>query len=56
MGLVGSPTVVGKTWKLGDIGGSCTVFQGEALDREVEELAESLAKDDRGIEKLVANG
>ncbi|MFQ5432516.1 MAG: electron transfer flavoprotein subunit beta/FixA family protein [Nitrospinota bacterium] len=55
-GLVGSPTVVGKTWKLGDIGGSCKVFQGEALDREIEELAENLAKDDRGIDKLVANG
>ena len=55
-GLVGSPTVVGKTWKLGDIGGSCKMFQGEALDKEMEELADHLAKDDRGIEKLVGNG
>ena len=55
-GLVGSPTVVGKTWKLGDVGGSCTMFQGDALDREIEELADHLAKDERGIEKLVGNG
>jgi electron transfer flavoprotein beta subunit len=52
-GLVGSPTVVGKTWKLGDIGGSCKVFQGEALDREIDELVYHLAEDNRGIEKLL---
>lgn len=52
-GLVGSPTVVGKTWKLGEIGGSCTMFQGASMDREVEELMEALQKDETGIEELL---
>ncbi len=54
-GLVGSPTIVGKTWKLGAIGGSCTMFQGDSLDHEIDALVDHLAKDDRGIEKLVSN-
>jgi len=53
IGLVGSPTVVGKTWKLGDIGGSCTMFQGESVEREVTELMEHLINDNRGIEELI---
>jgi len=53
-GLVGSPTVVGKTWKLGQIGGSCVLFQGESLETEVSELMERLVDDERGIEELVA--
>lgn len=52
-GLAGSPTVVGKTWKVGDIGGSCVMFQGEAMDREIEELVGRLRKDERGIKELV---
>lgn len=52
-GLVGSPTVVGKTWKLGDIGGSCKIFQGESVELEVEHLLASLGTDGRGIEGLV---
>lgn len=52
-GLVGSPTVVGKTWKLGEIGGSCTLFQGESMEREVEELIEKLRSDGKGVEELI---
>lgn len=53
IGLVGSPTVVGKTWKLGDIGGSCVMFQGDSLENEVTGLLERLTADDRGIEEMV---
>jgi electron transfer flavoprotein beta subunit len=53
IGLVGSPTVVGKTWKLGDIGGSCVMFQGDSLENEVTGLLERLKADDRGIEEMV---
>ena len=52
-GLVGSPTVVGKTWKLGEIGGTCTLFQGESPEREVEELIGKLRADGKGVEELV---
>ncbi|MBI5178213.1 MAG: electron transfer flavoprotein subunit beta/FixA family protein [Nitrospinae bacterium] len=52
-GLVGSPTVVGKTWKLGEIGGSCVVFQGESMEREVSELIEKLKADGKGVEELI---
>ncbi len=52
-GLVGSPTVVGKTWKLGEIGGSCALFQGESLEREVEHLLAKMESDGRGITELV---
>jgi electron transfer flavoprotein beta subunit len=37
-GLRGSPTIVGKTWKIGDIGGSCQVFQGAATETMVSQL------------------
>jgi len=53
IGLVGSPTVVGKTWKIGEIGGSCAMFQGESLQREVEELMEHLEQDERGIGEII---
>ncbi len=52
-GLVGSPTVVGKTWKLGELGGSCVMYQGRSALDEVNELAEQLQKDDRGIGELI---
>ncbi len=52
-GLVGSPTVVGKTWKLGEVGGSCKVFQGEAIDNEVAHLLETLKADGRNIGEMV---
>ncbi len=52
-GLVGSPTVVGKTWKLGDVGGSCAMFKGESVEREVEELMEKMVADGRYAWELV---
>lgn len=52
-GLAGSPTVVGKTWKMGEIGGSCAMFVGESAIAEVGHLIDSLQKDERGIEELV---
>ncbi len=52
-GLVGSPTVVGQTWKLGEIGGSCVIFKGESIEREVEELIERLHTDGKGIEEFI---
>ena len=52
-GLLGSPTVVGKTWKIGDVGGSCIVFKGESIEREVDELMERLRTDGRGVEELI---
>ncbi len=52
-GLVGSPTVVGKTWKLGEVGGSCKVFEGEAVETEVARLLESLAADSRNIAEML---
>lgn len=30
-GLKGSPTIVGKTWKIGEVGGSCQIYQGQAI-------------------------
>ncbi|VAX21776.1 Electron transfer flavoprotein, beta subunit [hydrothermal vent metagenome] len=53
VGLVGSPTVVGKTWKLGEKGGSCALFKGDAVSVEVAELVDKLKADERGIEELV---
>jgi hypothetical protein len=52
-GLVGSPTVVGKTWKLGEIGGSCAVFQGESVEREVAELLAKMGADGRNAGELL---
>lgn len=48
-GLVGSPTVVGKTWKLGEVGGSCVIFKGESLEREVGDLLAKIGSDGHGI-------
>ena len=47
VGIVGSPTVVGKTWKLGDIAGSCVMFMGESAEHEVRELVTCLIEDKR---------
>ncbi|MGK7344981.1 MAG: electron transfer flavoprotein subunit beta/FixA family protein [Candidatus Nitrospinota bacterium M3_3B_026] len=52
-GLVGSPTVVGKTWKMGEIGGECVVYKGDSPSHEVELLVGRLAEDGRGIEELL---
>lgn len=48
-GLKGSPTVVGKTWKMGDIGGSCAMFEGGNARDEVAELVARVAADNEGI-------
>ncbi|MEB3246023.1 MAG: electron transfer flavoprotein subunit beta/FixA family protein [Vampirovibrionales bacterium] len=34
-GLRGSPTIVGKTWKVGEVGGSCVVRQGMPVEAMV---------------------
>ena len=53
VGLLGSPTVVGKTWKIGEKGGSCKMFKGDKPSHEVELLVNSLKEDARGIEEFV---
>jgi hypothetical protein len=53
VGLVGSPTVVGKTWKIGEKGGSCRLFKGAAVSKEVETLVDCLSTEGRGIEEYV---
>lgn len=53
-GLLGSPTVVGKTWKMGEIGGTCVMYEGESPKHEVELLVDRLKEDGRGIEELVS--
>ncbi|MBF0293029.1 MAG: electron transfer flavoprotein subunit beta/FixA family protein [Nitrospinae bacterium] len=52
-GLVGSPTVVGKTWKLGEIGGSCHMLSGDSPTHNVEHLMLKLKEDNRGVEELI---
>lgn len=52
-GLAGSPTVVGKTWKLGEIGGSCLMFKGDSPEHESALLVNRLRDDQRGIEELL---
>jgi electron transfer flavoprotein beta subunit len=34
-GLRGSPTIVGKTWKVGEVGGSCVLREGQAVETMV---------------------
>lgn len=53
VGLVGSPTVVGKTWKLGEKGGTCKIFKGDAPAHEAQLLAGALAADGQGMEELL---
>jgi electron transfer flavoprotein beta subunit len=53
VGIVGSPTVVGKTWRLGDIGGNCVMFMGDSPEHEVKGLVDRLISDKRGIEELL---
>jgi electron transfer flavoprotein beta subunit len=40
-GLKGSPTIVAKTDKVGEIGGSCKVFEGQAPEAMVSEVVKS---------------
>ena len=37
-GIKGSPTIVAATEKIGEIGGSCQMFQGKAVSVMVSEL------------------
>ncbi|VAX24164.1 Electron transfer flavoprotein, beta subunit [hydrothermal vent metagenome] len=53
VGLVGSPTVVGKTWKIGEKGGSCKVYKGSSPQHEVELLLDDIANDKRGVMEFV---
>ncbi|MFZ3208445.1 MAG: electron transfer flavoprotein subunit beta/FixA family protein [Geobacteraceae bacterium] len=53
VGIVGSPTVVGKTWRLGDIGGNCVMFMGDSAEHEVKGLVDRLISDKCGIEELL---
>jgi electron transfer flavoprotein beta subunit len=54
VGLLGSPTVVGKTWKIGEKGGSCKLFKGDRPAHEVELLLKSVKVDNRGIGEFLA--
>jgi electron transfer flavoprotein beta subunit len=40
-GLKGSPTIVAKTEKVGEIGGSCTMHEGKAVDELVCEVIDN---------------
>lgn len=40
-GLKGSPTIVAKTEKVAEIGGSCDLHQGETLDKMVQDVLNS---------------
>ena len=37
-GLKGSPTIVGATWKIGEVGGSCEVRQGAPIETMVSDV------------------
>ncbi len=42
-GLKGSPTIVAATEKVGEIGGNCQVFQGQAVETLVRDLMQATA-------------
>ena len=37
-GLPGSPTIVSATWKIGTVGGNCTMHQGKSVEDMVSEV------------------
>ena len=37
-GLPGSPTIVSATWKIGTVGGNCTMHQGKSVEDMVAEV------------------
>lgn len=41
-GLNGSPTIVAMTWKIGVVGGNCTMHQGKSTDQMVQEVIGSV--------------
>lgn len=51
-GLLGSPTVVGKTWKMGEIGGSCQVFSGRGAEEETLAMVDALIAAKPEVEEL----
>jgi electron transfer flavoprotein beta subunit len=40
-GLKGSPTIVARTDKVGELGGSCKMYQGESADRMVHDVLQA---------------
>ena len=53
LGLTGSPTIVGKTWKIGSVAGSCKLFEGESAEDEVASLIGSMEDDNVRLEELL---
>ncbi len=45
-GLKGSPTIVGKTWKIGEVGGSCVVRQGQSVANMVTDVLDATPVDE----------
>jgi electron transfer flavoprotein beta subunit len=41
-GLAGSPTIVSMTWKIGSVGGNCTMHQGKSTQDLVSEVVDSV--------------
>ncbi len=40
-GLAGSPTIVSMTWKIGVVGGNCTMHQGKSVEELVRETVDA---------------
>ena len=40
-GLPGSPTIVSATWKIGTVGGNCTMHQGKSVEDMVSEVVKT---------------
>jgi len=49
-GLPGSPTIVSMTWKIGTVGGNCTMHQGKSAEELVGAV---LAKESSHIAEFV---
>lgn len=43
-GLPGSPTIVSATWKIGTVGGNCTMHQGKSVEDMVSEVVTTEAE------------
>lgn len=42
-GLKGSPTIVGKTWKIAELGGNCKIHQGAPAQQMVKDVLDMVA-------------
>ena len=49
-GLPGSPTIVSATWKIGVVGGNCTMHQGKSVEDMVAEVVSATPE----LEEFVA--